>query len=227
MGPMSPRRSMMRKAVRLAAWRLTSSLSWKVARAMAVMVSVGLTLAVVVLGVKGRSDGVQSVVARACVLVAWVTMPLVAAWSAKDREGIDRADGVEELAGMHGIARGDLRVGRGLAATMRLSMLVFAATAPVLLAVVASASSLGAALQSAIAIAPLAGFALGVGVVGGGLATACGGLSPSRGRTLWLAVVLVPWMLDGVLTHARAQVGSLPGLLVLMADLAGHIRVGP
>ena len=213
------------KASRLAGWRLSRSLAWKFARFFAVLVSVGFTLAVVILAVNGRTQGVHAVVGRTCVVLAWLTSPWVAWWTASDRAQVDRKEGVEDLARLHGIDATSLRWGRGIAATVRLALLVLACATPVVVATLACAPTPGAALRSLVAFVPLAGFSIGVGLVGGGLATACGVLAPSRGRTLFLATVVAPWLLDGVVTGARAGVSSIPGLLGLLADLSAGMGV--
>ncbi len=212
---------------RVAGWRLSRSTAWKMARFVALLAAVLFTGAVVVLGAKGHTAGIQGVVARACVVVAWLTMPLVAWWAASDRARIDRDEGMEALARIHGMDERDLAAGRVVAATVRLAVLVWCATAPVLAAVAATAPTMQAALRTVAAMVPLAGFAVGAGLMGGGLASLCGVVAPSRGRSLWAAVVLVPWMLDGMVTSARAEVSSIPGLLGFLADLTRATVAGP
>jgi hypothetical protein len=204
---------------RVAGWRLSRSIAWKMARFVALLVAVVFTTAVVVLGAKGHVAGMQGVVGRACVVVAWLATPLVAWWAAGDRARIDRDEGMEALARIHGVDAHDLARGRVVAATVRLAVLVWCATAPVLVAVAATAPTMQAAWRTVEATAPLAGFAIGAGLTGGGLASLCGVIAPSRGRSLWAAVVLVPWMLDGMMSSTRAEVSSIPGLLGFLADL--------
>ena len=45
--------------------------------------------------------------------------------------------------------------------------------------------------------------------------------------TLLAALVLIPWALDGVFIPGRARVGSLPGLLGFVADLASQMGAAP
>lgn len=214
-----PLPSALSRAVWLAGSRMAASGSWRFARVVGALVAFWLTLSVVYLAVKGHGHEVQPVVARAGTWVAWFGGTIVAWWCAGDRAGTDRSDGVEDMARIHGIAPATLAWGRLLAATVRLTALVALTCLPVALASMAAAPSLHDGLLRLASLVPLAAFSLGVGLVAGALASGCGWLSPRRGRSWLVAVVFLPWALDGVLVPTRSNVTSLPGVLGFLSDL--------
>ena len=209
------------RAVRLASNRMTLSGSWRFARFVGAIVAFWLTISIVYLGVKGHGHEVQPVVARAGTWVAWLGGTIVAWWCAGDRAGTDRRDGIEGLAATHGITPATLALGRLLAATLRLTALVVLSCLPVALASMAAAPTVHDGLLRLASLLPLGVFGLGVGLVAGALASGCGWLSPRRGRTLvWMvAVVFLPWALDGVLVPTSSSAASLPGMLGFLADM--------
>lgn len=207
------------RAVRLASARMATSGAWRFSRVVASLVAFWLTLAVVYLAVKGHGHEVQGVVTRAAVWTAWLGGTILAWWCAGDRAGVDRLEGIEHLARSHGIDPNILAWGRVLSSTLRITALVAATSAPVLIASLAAAPTVRDGLMRLVSLLPLGGFALGVGLVAGALACGCGWLSPRRGRAWLTALIFVPWALDGVLVPTRANVASVPGMLGFLADL--------
>lgn len=211
------------RAVQLTSARMTASLSWRLARFIGGGVAVVMTLSVVYLAVAGHGDDVQGAVTRTAVWVAWLGGTLMASWCAADRAGIDRKEGIEALARLHGIGAKELAWSRLLASTLRVSALVAFSSLPVAIAAMAASPSVGVGLSRLLSLLPLGAFALGVGLTAGAVATGCGWLSPRRGRSWLIAVVIVPWSLDGLLVPTRASVTSLPGLLGWLADLITRV----
>jgi hypothetical protein len=198
---------------------MATSGSWRFARAMGAFVAFWLTLAVVYLAAKGNGHEVHSVVTRAAVWVAWLSGSVLAWWCAADRAGIDRKEGIESLARMHGIHPRTLNIARVLTATLRTAALVALSALPVAVASLAAAPTPHDGLLRLLSLLPLGAFSLAVGLVAGALACGCGWLSPRYGRTWLTVIILLPWTLDGVLIPTRASVGSVPGLLGYLADL--------
>jgi hypothetical protein len=212
-------RSTLRRAVRLAVWRLAASFAFKSAAALCICASVWFTACVIFLGVKGHRDEVASVVSTAAIVIGWLAGGIVGLWAASDRNKADCADGVLAMAQCHGISPDRLRIGRAAGAFVSLSCLVFLCTAPVCIASIACASGLKPALARGAALLVVGAFSCGVGLTGGVLGSACGAIAPRRGRTVLCALVLMPWAFDAVLPSARSAVGSLPGLLGFVAKL--------
>lgn len=106
----------------------------------------------------------------------------------------DRVDGVDLMAGTHGIGAGTLRRSRLAAAALGCALRVVVPTlAMAVTAVVVSASfaSLPRA-GGAVVAAAIAGAIVGL------VAAACGEVGGERGRSLFAAVVLLPWVLGDV-----------------------------
>jgi hypothetical protein len=223
---MRQRRSALVRAVQLAGWRLAGSGAWHAAKAAALVLSVFFTASVVYLGLKGHGGQVAGALQRSSLWIGWAAGVMVAWWCATDRASADREEGVAALARLHGLRVEQFPAARGIAATVRLTVLVALALLPVAVATVATAPGVGAAAWRLSALLPLALFSGGVGLVGGGLAAACGAAAPRHGRALLASVVLVPWALEGLVVPGSARVGSLPGLLGFLAELAAQLGAG-
>lgn len=221
-----PLPSAISRAIRLASTRMALSGAWRFALVVGAFVAFWLTLAVVYLAVKGHGDETRGVVARAGTWIAWLPGTVLAWWCAGDRAGTDRADGIERLASIHGITPSTLAWGRLLAATLRITALVALCCLPVAVASLAAAPSMHDGLLRLASLLPLAAFSVAVGLVAGAIASGCGWLSPHRGRTWLVAIVFLPWALDGVLVPTRANVASLPGMLGFLADLVTRVGGG-
>jgi hypothetical protein len=215
------------RCMRLTDWRIAGSGGWRVARAGAGAASVLFTLAIVYLALRGQGALTAGILGRSAVVIGWIAGLGVAWWSATDRAAADRDDGWSALARSHGLAEESLALARAATSLLRLSLLVSACMLPVVVASVAASPSWQVAGWRLAALLPVLLFALCVGVVGGAFASVCGVLSPRHGRALLAAVVLLPWALDGVFIAGRARVGSLPGLLGFLADLASQIGAVP
>ncbi len=209
------------RASRLARWRLASSLQCRVARVLAGISAIAFVIAVVILRAKGAAEGLPGLVERSALVAAWIATPFVAMWSARNRADLDRRDGIAELARIRGIDEPLLALGRGITATTYLARLVFLATLPSVVAAAACSPSLRGAVGIAASTIPLAAFSLAVGLAGGALPAACGHVAPHRGRSLFLAIVFLPWMLDGLIATGRTHAGSVPGVLSMIARLVG------
>ncbi|MFW5738819.1 MAG: hypothetical protein ACOC1F_00490 [Myxococcota bacterium] len=214
------------RAVRLASVRMATSGAWKFARVLGALIAFWLTIAVLYLALEGHGDEVHAVIARGATWTAWLGGTVMAWWCAGDRAAVDQTDGIEDMARTYGIAPPTLAWGRVLAATTRVTALVAFSSLPIALASLAGAPTLRDGLFRLVALLPLGAFALGVGLVAGALACACGWLSPHRGRAWLTAIVLVPWTLDGLLGPSRVQVASIPGALGFLADLITRVGGG-
>ena len=213
-----PTWSELRKATRLCGWRVRSCGAWKAAKVLSIATAVVFTAFAVYLAAKGHGPDLSGVTARAAILVGWIVGGILGLWSASDRAGADETDGFGVLALCHGLSSRCLATARALSATAAVAVLVFAVTVPVCVPAIVKAPSVAAAFVRACSLIVLAVYACGVGLISGGLGSICAGISPRRGRTLWLVVVLLPWILDGWFAAGRVHGASLPGVLGTLAS---------
>jgi len=197
--------------------RLGARLSWVL----------GVGGALVVLGlvvVGGESLGTRELIVRGVRWIAWLAAPPIALAAAGAPAERDRADGVDVLVRMHGVSDRRLGVARGVAAMVEVSYRLGLPAVALCLSVV----MVGAAWPLLGMLPGLVLFAGWGGLVLGGLGAACGHFGGARGRSLLLAVVLVPW----VVADAWGVPGvSIPGavdmMLTLFADVATFVARVP
>lgn len=130
----------------------------------------------------------------------------------------DRADGVDLMAGTRGIGDRALRRSRLAAAALGCALRVVVPTVAIAVtALIVSASLVSLARAGgALVGGALAGAV--VGLVGAG----CGELGKERGRALFAAVVLLPWVLGDVWSvPALSLVGAIDAGLSWVAGAAG------
>lgn len=220
-----PSPSSFRRALRLAEWRLRSAASWRIARAVSIVASCFFATCAVYLGVKGLGAEVAHVTARAAVAIGWIAATIVGLWNASDRASADESDGIAALAACHGAGPRELVAARAMVALVGVAALVFVCSFPPAIASIATAPAWRMALARALSLLPLLAFACGTGLVGA-LASVCGAIAPRHGRSLFTALVLLPWALQTELFPSRAGVGSLPGVLGFLADLVSSVGAG-
>lgn len=142
---------------------------------------------------------------------------LAAARAPSDR---DRADGIELLAGIRGIEVSAWRRVRVVAAAVGCALrivvpaLVVAATVLIVNATGAAAWRASGALVGGLV----------AGLVIGGIAALCGEVGGARGRTLFAAVVLLPWLLGDVWSAPTLSlVGALDAGLSMLSNALGSV----
>ncbi|MCU0694239.1 MAG: hypothetical protein MUF54_22850, partial [Polyangiaceae bacterium] len=190
------------------------------------LVTAAWCVAAAFLAAHDRATDVHNIVRRAGVVNAWIAGGLIGWWTAGDRAAVDRAEGYEDLARTHGITPAALACARPVASTARVVLLVLLSTVPVVVFASASSSSLRLGLARLLSLLPLALFSAVVGLCTGGLGSVCGVLSPRHGRSLFAAVVFVPWAMDGMLVPTRGAVASIPGVLGFLASLVSRVGSG-
>jgi len=189
--------------------RFGARLSWVLGGGAAVV-----ALALVVVG--GEGLGTRELVVRAVRWIAWLAAPPILLAVAGAPAERDRADGVDVLVGTHGVSPGRLGVARGMAAMVEVAYRIGwpAVALCVLVALVGSAWPLLAMLPGLVLFAGWAGLVLG------GIAAACGHFAGTRGRSLLLLVVLVPWVIADAWGAAGVSiVGAVDMMLSLFADV--------
>ncbi len=189
--------------------RFGARLSWVLGVA-GVLVALGL----VVMG--GEALGTREIIVRGVRWLAWLAAPPIALAAAGAPAERDRADGVDVLMGMHGVSDLRLATARGLAAMIEVSYRLGLPAVALCLSVVMATGAW-----------PLLGMLPGLvlfagwgGMVLGGLGAGCGYFGGARGRSLLLAVVLVPW----VIADAWGVPGlSIPGVVDMMLTLFADV----
>ncbi len=214
------------RSARLVSWTLRRSQAWRVASWACALIATIYMLVAIVAMLSGHRGELGRLSSGAAVVVAWVAGTCIGWWSASNRAQADRLAGIDVLASAHGIPTSSIFLGRACATTTDLAALVLVFSSPVLLLSVAAATSLRAAIMRLGSVLALGVFAIGVGLVGGGLATLCGKLAPQRGRTLFAFVVFVPLLIDSMPGQQMSSVAvtSLLGSLLNAIGTLGMVR---
>jgi hypothetical protein len=142
--------------------------------------------------------------------ITWAAGAPVALAAAHNRARADRDEGIEALAASRGAGPRSLAAVRTFAAMLQATIAVGAPLVVLALLAVVLTGSVPSALRHLGLALGLAGFSLVAGVTIGGVAAACERVGGARGRSLLLAVVLIPWVLTD-LVGLRAW--SIPGAL--------------
>lgn len=186
----------------------------RAARIYAVMVPISVTGTIWILARHfGPDVNTASMVARAAALLTWIAGGLAALALAAPPKDAALADGIAALASSRGIdERGIARA--ETAATIRLLGEVIVVP---IIGIALFVSLIVASTQLGGVIWPMLGsvlFGVVAAVALGIVASACRRWGGSRGRTLLLVVVLLPWILVQVLPPTQgADLLSIPGLL--------------
>lgn len=185
----------------------------RAARIYAVMVSLSVTATIWFLARQfGPDTTTVSLVARSAALLTWIAGGIATLALAVPPKDTALTLGIAALASAHGID--DRTITRAeMAATIRLLGEVI--VVPVAgIALFVSLIVAGGRLDGA--IWPILGsvlFGLVAAVLLGIVTSACRVWGGTRGRTLLLVVVLVPWILTALLPTRSAELLSIPGFL--------------
>jgi hypothetical protein len=222
LSPLQAQRS--RGAVALARERLRTSGAGRAARFGAWSTALGFAaVAVSVRATDGKDAALAGTIAAAAPWIAWLAGAPLALAAAEDRRGADRREGILALASARGISSRGLSAARVVAAMTEIT----AAIGAPILALAVLTAALSGRLSEAFGriLLGLGGvaFAIVAGVTLGGLASACARAGGARGRWLFLAVVLLPWMLADLL---GARSWSIPGALAAILDFTLRARSG-
>lgn len=137
--------------------------------------------------------------------LAWCTAPFLLGLASAPRLR-DRQDGIEAMVLVRGGRAVQLATARTFAAMLGATLRMLL---PALVFALAAASVAGPR-ASLLGAAVLAGFACFAGILLGGIAALSGEAAGARGRELFIAIVLVPWVLADV---ASEPLWSIPGVL--------------
>jgi hypothetical protein len=210
-----------RELVRLFALRLGQTRLAKLARFASLAIALGTCITIAVVR---ASDGPSAPTAKLATSATRVSMWLVAlaiALAASHQRAIaDRRDGIEMLALSRGFDGSRLMAVRAAAA----SFLAFRwMLVPVLAAAVATMAASGTVAvlgQRALLLVVLVVFALVAGSVLGALGAAADGLSPRRGRSLFLIALLLSALVAEI---ARDPAMSITGGLLTVLNGLLHL----
>ena len=155
--------------------------------------------------------------------IVWLAGGSVALVAAHDRSGADRADGLESLVASRGASLEALAASRVLAAMIHVAFVIGAPGAVLALFTAAIAGTLEMALRHLAFVLAVAVFAAIAGVTLGGVASACGRIGAARGRSLFAAVVIGPWLLADL---AGRGAWSIPGALRAVLSFSLRLAAG-
>lgn len=206
-------------AIRLAQSQLRQSKSFRFAQVLSLLSSLAFCSAMIFLALQHQRATVMHVVPRAVSALAWICGILVGWTGASNQQAKDLASGVVDLAKSHGIPAAGLHLARGFVATIQTAKLVFFSSLPlVILAACLAQSPRQAALRLG-AVLPVVLYSVATGILAGALSYTCAWLSPTRGKSLFFSIVLLPWWFQGLLMPNGKHTASLPALLGYLADL--------
>lgn len=204
--------------IALARLRIRRSGGGRLARVAGIPLLIGFAAAILVLRV---SDGPDAPLAGLVSLSArWITwlvgVPLAFA-IAGDRRALDRRDGVDALAFARGFSSQSLEYARLLGAMIETSMAIGRSIVLLALLTAALAGSIPQAIARLMLATSAAGYGVVAGVTLGGVAAICGRVGRSRGRWLFFAVAVGPWILADLAGYGAF---SIPGALAAALDFA-------
>jgi hypothetical protein len=214
--PLSARQT---TAIRLAQTLLNPSRSLRVAQVLSTLTTLAFGASMIFLTVEHQRATLMHVLPRAMCTLACMCVISLGLTGASNQEAKDIANGIVDLAKSHGIATSELHLAKGIVATIQATKLVFLATLPLILIAVSLSPSASSATLRFAAVLPTAMFALATGLVVGALSYACAWFSPTRGKSLYLSIIVLPWWLQMLLIPHGKHMASLPALLSYLSDL--------
>jgi hypothetical protein len=167
----------------------------------------------------GRSSTEFGMVGDAVRVLCWVAAGPTALTAARAPSERDRADGVELMVGSRGVAPSSWRRTRVAAAGIGcgLRVAVPALLVAVTVLVVSGSPSVAARALAAVVAGALAGAAIGV------VAALCGEVGGQRGRSLFAAVVFLPWVLGDLWSVPELSlVGAVDAGLSFLSEAAAR-----
>jgi len=206
-------------AIRLAQLLFSQSKGVRLAQLLSITASLAFCSSMVFLSLHHQPSSIMHIVPRALCCIACICATIIGWIGATNQEAGEKSLGISDLAKSHGVSAPQLHLAKAIVATTHTAKLVFLSAIPLVIVAASLAHSLrGAALRIA-AVFPAMLFAAATGLLAGALSNACAWLSPTRGKSLFFAVVLLPWWMQGLLAHHGRHLTSLPALLEYLADL--------
>lgn len=206
-----------RAAVRLCRARLRATFAGRAAWSLAIASSMGAVAVALALRLAdGPRADLDGLVPLAAALGAWLSGAPLAIASAADRAASDRRDGIEALALGRGISADALASSRVVASAIEIAIASALPAIAAAITVIAASGSFGMAIVRLRSLAGAALVAVVLGVTLGLIASVCGRIAGARGRSLFLAVVMGPWVALGLVDRAA---WSIPGALAALIDL--------
>ncbi len=208
---------------RLLRVRLRAVGSAKIGRMFAWLLLVGFGAAAVWLrATDGPRASIEGLVTAAARTSAWTSAGLVAFAATSQRALADRRDGIEVLAATRGTSLHALGFARFVATGFEAARLILLPALGLGVLAISLAGNVHVAALRAAALVPLTAFGLVSGIVLGALAVASDAARPAGGRSLFLGLVILPWLVCSFLGHPLLSVpGALNGLLSTGLEVFG------
>jgi hypothetical protein len=167
--------------------RLADAFGGRIARlyAWGIAGSYGLALFLV-------SNRAESILGQALVALSWIPAGLVALGAARDQARLDDENGFVALVRQRGFDARDLEVARLFAAALRIARVTGWPALSLVLVSAARGRDLGALVNSSYSALGVAVYVFCLSLLLGALARASAIVSGGRGRTVFVATVLVP-----------------------------------
>lgn len=211
-----------RAAIALARARLSSTrlakLGFAAGLAMTGMFGV---FAIVLRASEGAGAPLEGLIESCALSVAMLAATPTALAAASNRRAEDRDAGIEALAAMRGIPMRTLEGIRVAAAMSQIGRSIAVPMLVLTLLTVALAGSAAMALRRCLLALGLVTFSAIVGVTLGSIATLSARFGGRRSRALFLAIVLVPWMIAEMFGRGMYSIpGALNAALSFLVDLS-------
>jgi len=192
--------------VALCAMRQRTLAGMRVARFVGLAVALSGVVGLLVLSASPGRDVLHVVAARGIAWLSWTAGALAALSAARDLASLDDRDGIAALALERGYSRRALARAR-TAASVRVITRLLAVPALVLaVSALALTSSLALVAPRVLFVVGVCGYVAALGTVLGLLSRWSAAMSPTRGRALLVAIVLLP----GLAREVWPSVPSIP-----------------
>ena len=200
--------------VELLSERVLAQSAARLARFLGGSITLAYAAAILILYFGGVTTGIDVVAVRAVGILSWLVAGPVALAAARDLTTADEIDGVRHLLAARGHSPAQIAAARTLAAPYAITRSVGPPSIALLALAVALSPESDVALARANVLAGGVGYVVMTSLVLGVVARWCATLSPSRGRTLFAAVTLGPY----VAGLATGEVASIPAWFALVLD---------
>jgi len=204
-------------------YRLRRTWGVRIGRISAILVAAGfVAVAFALTKTDGSLASLAGIVPRSARWLAWLAAGPALLSAANARSAADRAEGVHAFAMSRGASFGAITSARTVATMVEAAWLI--AVPAVLVGVVSTALSASShqALLRLLSTGMVLGFAVAAGTTLGIVASVSSRLGGTRGRSLFAAIILVPWVVADVSGHVQWSIpGALDSLLAVTERLVG------
>jgi len=210
-----------RDLVALMRYRLRRTWGSRIGRISAILVAAGfVAVAFALTKADGSLTSLVGLMPRSARWLAWLAAGPALLSAANARSAVDRAEGVHAFAMSRGASFGAVSNARTVATMIEVALLIAVPVMLVGMVSTALSASSHQALLRVLSTVMVVGFAVAAGATLGVVASASSRLAGARGRSLFSAIILVPWVIADVSGHVEWSIpGALDALLLATEQL--------